>query len=90
MGSLAESSFLRPTAIGARFERELHDGVQQQLVALAVNPQLSERLVDDDPEAAKALLESMGRDVQQALEGRRSSRSESIRRCSRRAALPRR
>ena len=37
-----------------RIERELHDGVQQHLVALAVNLQLVERLVDDDPVAAKA------------------------------------
>jgi signal transduction histidine kinase len=49
-------------------ERELHDGVQQHLVALAVNLQLAERLVDDDPVAAKALLEELGRDVKQALE----------------------
>ena len=51
-----------------RIERELHDGVQQHLVALAVNLQLVERLVDEDPAAAKALLEELGRDVSQALE----------------------
>ena len=49
-------------------ERELHDGVQQHLVALAVNLQLAERLVDDDPAAAKAALQELGRDVKQALE----------------------
>jgi signal transduction histidine kinase len=49
-------------------ERELHDGVQQHLVALAVNLQLVQRLVDDDPAAAKALLEELGRNVRQALE----------------------
>jgi len=49
-------------------ERELHDGVQQHLVALAVNLQLAERLVDDDPVAAKAALQELGRDVKQALE----------------------
>jgi signal transduction histidine kinase len=51
-----------------RIERELHDGVQQHLVALAVNLQLARRLVDDDPAAANALLEELGRDVSQALE----------------------
>jgi signal transduction histidine kinase len=51
-----------------RIERELHEGVQQQLVALAVNVQLAGRLTDDDPPATRALLEEMGRDVQQALD----------------------
>jgi signal transduction histidine kinase len=51
-----------------RIERELHDGVQQHLVALAVNLQLVQRLVDSDPAAAKALLEDLRRDVSQALE----------------------
>jgi signal transduction histidine kinase len=41
--------------------------VQQHLVALAVNLQLAGPLGDSDPAAAKALLEEMGRDVQQAL-----------------------
>jgi signal transduction histidine kinase len=51
-----------------RIERDLHEGVQQDLVALAVNLQLAGPLVDADPAAAKALLEEMGRDVQQALD----------------------
>jgi signal transduction histidine kinase len=51
-----------------RIERDLHDGPQQHLVALVVNLQRARQSVDDDPEAAKALLEEMGRDVQQALE----------------------
>jgi hypothetical protein len=50
-------------------ERSLHDGVQQHLVALAVNLQLARQLVDTDPEALKALLEELGRDVHDALEG---------------------
>jgi signal transduction histidine kinase len=49
-------------------ERELHDGPQQHLVALAVNLQLARRLADADPAAAKLLLEEMGRDVRQALD----------------------
>jgi len=48
-------------------ERELHEGVQQDLVALAVNLQLAGQLVDTDPAAAKTLLEEMGRDIRQAL-----------------------
>ena len=51
-----------------RIERDLHDGPQQHLVALAVNLQLARDLVDADPLAAKALLEDMGREVQLALE----------------------
>jgi signal transduction histidine kinase len=50
-----------------RIERELHDGPQQHLVALAVNLQLARRLLDVDPAAAMALLDEMGRDVQEAL-----------------------
>jgi signal transduction histidine kinase len=49
-------------------ERDLHEGVQQHLVGVAVNLQLASQLVDTDPGAAKALLEEMGRDVQQALD----------------------
>lgn len=48
-------------------ERDLHGGVQQSLVALAVNLQLGAALVETDPAAAKSLIEEMGRDVQQAL-----------------------
>jgi len=49
-------------------ERDLHAGVQQHLIALAVNLQLASRLLDSDPAAANALLEEMGHDVQQALD----------------------
>ena len=51
-----------------RIERDLHDGPQQHLVALAVNIQRARQAMDDDPEAAKAVLEEMGRDVEQALD----------------------
>ena len=51
-----------------RIERDLHDGVQQQLVALAVNLQLARQLADADPSALMPLLEEIGRDVQEALE----------------------
>jgi signal transduction histidine kinase len=49
-------------------ERDLHDGVQQHLVALAVNLQLAAQAADAGPAATKALLEEMARDVQQALD----------------------
>jgi signal transduction histidine kinase len=48
-------------------ERELHRGVQQHLVALAVNLQLAGMQVDADPEGAKAAIEDMRRDVEQAV-----------------------
>jgi signal transduction histidine kinase len=49
-------------------EGDLHDNVQQHLVALAVKLQLAGPLVDENPAAAKALLEELGADVQQALD----------------------
>jgi signal transduction histidine kinase len=52
----------------SRVERELHDGVQQHLIALAVNLQLAGQAAASDPAAAKTLLEEMGRDVQHALD----------------------
>jgi hypothetical protein len=52
----------------SRFERELHDGAQQELIALAVNLQLARRLADSDAEATKMLLEELARDVHDALD----------------------
>lgn len=49
-------------------ERDLHDGAQQHLVALAINLQLAQQLVGSDPGGAKKLLEEIGRDVREALE----------------------
>ena len=51
-----------------KIERALHEGVQQQLVALAVNSQLARPLLDSDLVAARHLLDEMARDVQQALD----------------------
>ena len=53
-----------------KIERELHDGPQQDLVAIAVNLQLLRRLVHDHPTAATA-LDEMRREVQEALDGTR-------------------
>jgi signal transduction histidine kinase len=41
-----------------RIERNLHDGVQQRLVALGIDLGMAERKVSSDPEAAAALLAS--------------------------------
>jgi signal transduction histidine kinase len=49
-------------------EGDLHDGVHQHLIALAVALQLVEQAADSDLAEAKRLLEEMGRDVQQALD----------------------
>jgi signal transduction histidine kinase len=49
-------------------ERDLHDGPQQHLVALAANLELARWLTDADPAAARALLEEMGGNVHQALD----------------------
>jgi signal transduction histidine kinase len=48
-------------------EHELHDGVQQHLVALAVKLQLGAEELNDDPSAA-GLLEEIARDVQEAID----------------------
>lgn len=51
-----------------RIERDLHDGAQQHLVALAVNLKLVRELADSDPPRARAVLEELSGDVQDALE----------------------
>jgi signal transduction histidine kinase len=48
-------------------ERALHDGVQQHLVALAVDLQRLAGLLDGHPGAAKALLDEMVANVREAL-----------------------
>jgi signal transduction histidine kinase len=49
-------------------ERDLHEIVRQQLVALAVNLQRMNSCIDAGATAAKQLLEEMARDIQQALD----------------------
>jgi signal transduction histidine kinase len=49
-------------------ERNIHDGAQQQLVALAVKQRLAQTLVDRDPAKAKAMLVDIQRETQEALE----------------------
>ncbi len=50
-----------------RIERALHEGVQQDLVALAVDLQLAGRMLEAEPDRARALLKGMERDVRKAL-----------------------
>jgi signal transduction histidine kinase len=49
-------------------ERSLHDGVQQQLVALAIDLRRLAALVDRDPDAAKPLLDEMATNIRVALD----------------------
>ena len=49
-------------------ERELHGSVQQHLVALAMRLQLAQSALDSDPMRAKALLDEMSGDVQDAVD----------------------
>ena len=49
-------------------ERELHEGVQQLLVALAAHVELAAASVDADPGAAKEFLAEIAEDIRHALE----------------------
>jgi len=49
-------------------ERDLHDGAQQHLVALAVSVRLARQLADKDPEQAQAMLDQIGTDLQDAVQ----------------------
>ncbi len=54
-----------------RIERNIHDGAQQQLVALSVKLGLAKTLVAKDPERAVSLLAELQAEAQEALEGLR-------------------
>ena len=72
-------------------ERALHDGVQQDLIAVSVRLQLARQLAATDPPAALELLDEIGSDVQRGARARaRPRRTRSIRRCSTRTGPPRR
>jgi len=51
-----------------RIERDLHDGAQQHLVGLAANLGAVQRLIKDDPEEAKAVLDGLQHAVQESME----------------------
>lgn len=51
-----------------RIERNLHDGAQQHLVALAVKVRLARQLGERDPARANTVLEELGGDLEDALQ----------------------
>jgi signal transduction histidine kinase len=55
-----------------RIERDLHDGAQQRLVALAVKLRLARRLVDADLDQARGMLDELRDEVKDAVEELRS------------------
>ncbi len=84
-----------------RVERDLHDGAQQHLVALAVNLRLARDVVTDDPSAAAAMLDQLAEQVRATIQELRdlahgiypplladSGLGEALRAAGRRAALP--
>ncbi len=55
-----------------KLERNLHDGAQQHLVALAVKLRLAKDAVDDDPPGAIELIDDLRTDLQDAIQDLRS------------------
>jgi signal transduction histidine kinase len=51
-----------------RIERNLHDGAQQHLVALAVKVRLIRQLAERDPERASGMMEELAGDVEETLQ----------------------
>jgi signal transduction histidine kinase len=51
-----------------KIERNLHDGAQQHLVALAVNLRLAKDMLTDDPEGAAEMLDALGDAVKDTIQ----------------------
>jgi signal transduction histidine kinase len=51
-----------------RIERDLHDGAQQHLVALAVNLRVVRQLNENDPAQANEMLEKLRTDLREAIQ----------------------
>jgi signal transduction histidine kinase len=51
-----------------QIERNLHDGAQQHLVALAVNVRLARKLAESDPQASLEILDELGTGLQNAVQ----------------------
>src|SRR5439155_1629568 len=51
-----------------KIERDLHDGAQQHIVALAVRVKLAGQLLDRDPAQARAALDEIGVAIQDTLQ----------------------
>jgi signal transduction histidine kinase len=84
-----------------QIERNLHDGAQQHLVALAVNVRLARQLAERDPEASGKILDQLGEGIQEAVQELRALAhgiyppllidrgiAEALRSTAARAALP--
>ena len=84
-----------------KIERDLHDGAQQHLVALAVNLRLARQLAQSDPASSAELLDQLGTDLQDAVQQLRALAhgiyppllvdrgiGEALRSATSRAALP--
>lgn len=54
-----------------KIERNIHDGAQQQLVALSVKQRLVENLLDRDPEKARRMMSEIQAETIEALENLR-------------------
>jgi signal transduction histidine kinase len=54
-----------------RIERDIHDGAQQQLVAIGVKAGLARMLVTKEPDQAVAMIDELRADAQDALESLR-------------------
>jgi signal transduction histidine kinase len=51
-----------------KLERDIHDGAQQQLVALQVKQRLADSMIERDPNRAHELMEDLQRDTASALD----------------------
>jgi signal transduction histidine kinase len=51
-----------------RIERNIHDGAQQQLVALQVKQRLADSLIDRDPPKAHQLMSQLGEETASAID----------------------
>jgi signal transduction histidine kinase len=51
-----------------KIERDLHDGAQQHLVALAVNLRLARQLAESDPDGSRELLDQLASDMGEAVQ----------------------
>jgi signal transduction histidine kinase len=84
-----------------RVERDLHDGAQQHLVALAVNLRLTRDLITEDTETAAAMLDQLADEVKATIQELRdlahgiypplladSGLAEALRAAGRRSPLP--
>ena len=84
-----------------QIERNLHDGAQQHLVALAVNVRLAQQLAERDPVASGQILDQLGVGIQEAVQELRALAhgiyppllidrgiAEALRSAAGRAALP--